>query len=66
MVDPTPIRRPVNLHRTSLRTDEAEREEQERLNTEDAYILRTGFVISPPEKGMNGWKCKVVKNILGN
>lgn len=92
MVDPTSIRRPVNLHRTSLRTDEAEREirlrsadtrnlqftlhafdraaereEQEHLNTEDALdILRTGFVISPPEKGKNGWKCKVVKNVLGN
>lgn len=92
MVDPTPIRRPVNLHRMSLRTDEAEREirlraadtrnvqftlhafdraaereELETLNTEDALdVLRTGFVLSPPEKARNGWKCKAVKNILGN
>mgnify|MGYP001806252624 FL=1 len=92
MVDPTPVRRPVDLQRTSLRTDEAEREirlrvadthkvqftlhafdraeereEQEILNTEDALdILRTGFVMSAPEKARSGWKCKVVKNILGN
>lgn len=44
-----------------------EREEQEALNTEDALdILRTGFVVSAPEKSTNGWTCKVVKNILGN
>ena len=92
MVDPTPIRRPIDLSRPFLRTDEAdrvirlraadtgsvqfslhafdradEREEQERLNTEDALdILRTGFVYATPEKVSNGWKCKVVKNVLGN
>lgn len=44
-----------------------EREEQEVLNTEDALdILRTGFVLAAPEKVSNGWKCKVIKNILGN
>ena len=44
-----------------------EREEQEALNTEDALdILRTGFVLAAPEKARNGWKCKVIKNILGN
>ena len=92
MVDPAPIRRPIDLNRPFLRTDEAdrvirlraadtgniqfslhafdraeEREEQERLNTEDALnILRTGAVYTTPEKVSNGWKCKVVKNILGN
>lgn len=44
-----------------------EREEQEALNTEDALdIMRTGFVLESPEKAGSGWKCKVVKNILGN
>ena len=44
-----------------------ERGERERLNTEDALdILRTGFVVASPEKVGNGWKCKVVKNVLGN
>ena len=92
MADPTPIRRPIDLSRPFLRTDEAdrvirlraadtgnvqfslhaferaeEREERERLNTEDALdILRTGFVYAAPERVSNGWKCKVVKNVLGN
>lgn len=44
-----------------------EREEQETLNTEDALdILRTGFILAAPEKAMNGWKCKVIKNLLGH
>lgn len=44
-----------------------EREEQETLNTEDALdILKSGYIISAPVKVQNGWKCKVIKNILGN
>ena len=92
MVDPTPLRRPIDLNRPTLRTDEAERvirrraadtanvqfrdhafdraderEEQERLNTEDALeILRSGYIIATPKKVPNGWMCKVVKNVLGN